>query len=240
MSENTDKRNATQRIEDLEKVVVELYQVMAQNKNVLENLLRSQGYMALIKDIAKLLNKKTDAIIQLATPETGINTNSVSDLVVKMNVEEMKSQVSGWLSSGNLAPSEEIAANSYVVLEEYQKDGTLANPRIQFRLDSQDATTGAALLGKKAGETISFGENKFDAKVLEIYALVDPNAPKAEAVVPDATPTAETAAPTETVSADAAQTPSQTGPSNEALAAPTESPVTEFVPSEPGMMTTAS
>ena len=150
MSDNTDKRTATQRIEDLEKVVTMLYQATAQSKNALENLLRSQGDMALVKDALKLLNKKTEAIIQSAAPETGITVQAVSALVVKMNVEDLTAQVAGFVASGHLTAADEVAADSYLVCEELAADGTQVNPRIQFRLDSQDASTQEAFRGKKA------------------------------------------------------------------------------------------
>ncbi len=178
-----DKRTATQRIEDLEKVVTMLYQATAQIKNATENLLKSQGDMVLVKDALKLLNKKVEAIVQVATPESGITVTSVSNLVVKMNVEDLTAQVAGYVSNGHLTPADEVAANSYLVCEEYNADGTLANPRIQFRLDSQTPETNASLTGKKVGDTVTFGENKFSAKILEIYTLAEPAA-EAPAAVP--------------------------------------------------------
>ena len=200
MSENTDTRTATQKIEDLEKVVTMLYQATAETKNAVENLLRSQGDMALVKDALKLLNKKTEAIILTATPETGITAAAVSALVIKMNVEDLTAQVAGYVENGHLAVAEEVADGTYLVCEESNAEGALVNPRIQFRLDSQDAATQAALKGKKVGDVTSFGDGKFTAKLLEIYTITDHKAPEAAA------PAAETApesAPAET----AAETP---------------------------------
>ena len=173
----TDNRTATQKIEDLEKVVTILYQAVGQMKNATEHLLKSQGDMALVKDALKLLNKKTEAIIQVAKPETGITVASVSTLVIKMNVDDLTAQVAGHVASGNLVATDTVAADSYLVAEELNADGTLANPRIQFRLDSQEPATVELLKGKKVGDTISFGENKFSAKLLEIYSVVEPKAP---------------------------------------------------------------
>lgn len=221
MSENTDKRNATQKIEDLEKVVTMLYQAVAQMKGGLENLMKAQGDLPLIKDALKLLNKKTEAIIQVAAPETGITVNSVSSLVVKMNVEDLTAQVAGHIASGNLSVTDVVADNSYLVCEELNADGSMANPRIQFRLDSQDSVTSDALKGKKVGDTVSFGDNKFSARILEIYSLVEPKAPDAPQE-----PTAPTEAPIPTAQV-----------SNDL---PTETPVEQFVPSDSSTMTTAS
>ncbi len=219
-----DNRTASQRIQDLEQVVTMLYQSTAQIKNAVENLLRTQSEMGLVKDALKLLNKKTEAIIQSAAPETGITVAAVSNLVISMNVEDLKAQVAGYIVSGHLAPTEEVAANTYLVCEEYNADGTVANPRIQFRLDSQDEATGEALKGKKVGDTISFGEGKFAAKILELYTLLEPKAPESasEAPAADTTPEAPQAAAPET------------------LPLPAETPVATFVPSEPGNMITAA
>lgn len=226
MSDTKDTRTATQKIEDLEKVVTVLYQATAQLKNATESLLRTQGEMNIVKDALKIFNKKTEAIIQAATPETGITVKSVSDLVVKMNVEELTAQVAGFVASGHLVAAEEVAANSYLVCEELGADGTLVNPRIQFRIDSQSEETVAALAGKKAGDTVSFGENKFSAKILEVYSLVEPKTPEVEAPTP-----AEASAP-EAPTAEVASAPTLDP-------LPPESPVTEFVPSDPSTMATA-
>jgi hypothetical protein len=227
-----DKRTATQKIEDLEKVVTMLYQSTAQIKNAVENLIKSQAEMGLVKDALKLLNKKTEDIIQSAAPETGISVASVSNLVISMNVEDLKAQVAGYVASGHLGAADEVADNTYLVCEEYNADGTVANPRIQFRLDSQDQATGELLKGKKVGDTISFGENKFAAKILELYTLLEPKAPEAAAEV----------APAETAEVTAETAPEATSQASapETLPLPPESPVVTFVPSEPGNMVTAA
>lgn len=238
-----DKRTATQKIEDLERVVTMLYQSTAQIKSVVENLIKSQAEMGLVKDALKLLNKKTEAIIQAAAPETGITVATVSNLVIGMNVDDLKAQVAGYLASGHLAATDEVSDNTYLVCEEYNADGTVANPRIQFRLDSQDQATRELLKGKKVGDTISFGENKFSAKILELYTLLEPKAP--EAAPAEAAP-AE-AAPAEAAPAETAEVPAETvskatsqASASEKLPLPPESPVATFVPNEPGNMVTAA
>jgi hypothetical protein len=173
MSDNTDKRTATQRIEDLEKVVTTLWQAAAEQKNVLENLIKAQGDMVTVKDAVKLLNKKIEAVVQVANPETGITVSSVSNLVITMNVQDLKNQVDGYLANGHVAPAGEVALNSFIVCEESNEKGELVNPRIQFRLDSQDKEIANTLVGKKVGESVSFGENKLSAKVLEIYTILE-------------------------------------------------------------------
>lgn len=208
MAENqVDKRTATQRIEDLERVASVLYQNQVVAKNATDALPKMAEDVSLLKDALKLLNKKTEAIIQAATPETGINVTTVSALVTKLVVDEMAAQVAAHVTNGHLVAANEgeVEANSYLVCEEYHPDGSLANARIQFPLTSQDEPTQTAMKGKKVGDTVSFGPDKFDAKVLEIYTMVEPKAPEAATETPAATETT-TDAPAETTTPEAAET----------------------------------
>jgi hypothetical protein len=219
MSEKTDTRTATQRIEDLEKVVTILYQGVNEAVNTAKGLPVLKNDIALLKEALKLLNKKTEAVILSAKAETGITLDAVTDLVTKMNVEELTAQVADYVKNGYLEPSDEASDNSYLVCEEYNVDGTLANPRIQFRVDSQNEETKTALKGKKAGDTVSFGENKLSAKVIEIYTLVQPKAP-------EATPVAETTqvATTETAPAATETTATQSETSDDSTTATESAP----------------
>ena len=220
MSDNKDTRTASQKIEDLEKVVTMLYQSVGSLDGAVKSLLGTQRDMVLVRDALQLLNKKTEAIIQSANPESGITTAAVSALVINMNIADLKAQVEGYVSRGNLVPTDEVTATSYLVCEEQDADGTVANPRIQFRLDSQDEVTQAALIGKKAGDTASFGEGKYTAKILEVYTLVDNPAPAAPTADNAAETGSQAAAPAETSAASA------TSATSEQSAPPEESPIT--------------
>jgi len=195
MSDNKDTRTATQKIEDLERVVSMLYQSVTALDGAVKSLMSTQRDMVLVRDALRLLNKKTEAIIQVATPESGITAVAVSDLVIKMNVDDLKAQVADYLQRGSLVPADEVSAKSYLICEEQNTDGTIANPRIQFRLDSQDPETQAAFTGKKVGDTVSFGEGKYPAKIIELYTLVDSPAPQATPPATEAPAQAAPAAP---------------------------------------------
>lgn len=197
MSDNVDKRTATQKIEDLEKVVTMLYQATGQLNQRVESLLQTQSDVTLIKDALKILNKKTEAIIQSASAESGITSEAVSALVVSMNVKEMADQTAAHVANGHLTASDTSGSNSFLVCEELQADGSVANPRIQFRMDSLDAANQELLSGKKVGDVVNFGEDKFSVKILEIYEVVNaPAAPAAEAPAAEAPAASTDAAPT--------------------------------------------
>ena len=241
MSENkADTRTATQRIEDLEKVLTVLYQAAQRHEDILGGLGGLKNDMTLVKDALKLINKRTDAIIQSASSDSGITSASVDTLVIQMNVAELVQQTANYVTAGHLAPTDTIVDNTFVVCEEHNSDGKVINPRIQFKLDTQDPATQESLKGKKAGDTVSFGENKFTVKVLEVYSLLDPNAPKAA----DPAPEAPAAAPSEAAPAaeSAPEAPAEQGApatATEANPLPPETPVVQFVPSEPNTMATA-
>ena len=185
---NTDKRTATQRIEDLEKVLTNLYQAVMTHREAIEALAPVKEDMLLVKDAVKLIHKRVEAVVLAAKPETGITSESVSDLLVKMNVIDLINQVKTYVDSGTITLSESVEDNSFLVCEEIDSSGVVVNPRIQFRLDSQDAATQESLKGKKAGESVSFGDGKLTARVLEVYSITpqkvpeatDPEAPAAE------------------------------------------------------------
>ncbi len=227
MSENTDKRTATQKIDDLEKVVTLLYQSLNQHKSVLEALQPLAKEVSVLKEVAKLLDRKTDAIVKVAKSETGIDVAAVKSQVEQWNIEDMKGQVAGHLTNGYLAPTDAVADDSYVVCEELAPDtGTVVNPRIQFRLDSQADETKNLLRGKKVGDTAKFGETKYDLKILEIYTLTTPKAPEATEQTTssdNSTGTTETTTESPTAEAPAGYVPPAfAGPDT----TPAETPVT--------------
>lgn len=230
MSENTDKRTATQKIDDLEKVVTVLYQSLNQHKGAIEALQSLGKEVSVLKEVAKLLDRKTDAIVKVAKAETGISVESVKATVEQWNIEDMKGQVAGHLANGYLAPTDTVADDSYVVCEELAPDtGAVVNPRIQFRLDSQADETKNLLRGKKTGDTAKFGETKYDLKVLEVYTLTTPKAPEAaapqaaeQAPSSDATETTESTTATEAAAPAGYVPPAFAGPDT----TPTETPVT--------------
>jgi hypothetical protein len=238
MSDNTDKRTATQKIEDLEKVVTMLCQTVFQLQNTNKALTQLQSDVGLLKHSTKLLDRKLDGVITSASSESGITLDSVKAFMIDASIKELKDQVANHLKNGELLPANEITANGFCVCEEYGTDGAVTDPRVQFRLDSQKKETVDALLGKKPGDLVTFGDNTFSVKILEVYAL--PPTPSPDAAPTDAAVSSETAPAASDASLDAPQTAAQTGPSNDNFtSAPTETPIETFV-SDAGSVTPAA
>ncbi len=210
MSENVDKRTATQKIEDLERVVTALYQANEKITNAIQQLAAVgeslQNDNNLMKDALKLLNRKVEAIVQVAASGSSINPESVNAAAVKLTVNEMSDQVAGFVKNGHITSSEEVALNSYVVVEELTQDGVVVNPRVQFRLDSQPKEVQDPLLGKKVGELANFGEGRYDVRVLEVYSILPPKSEVPAEAPPEAPAAPAEAAPAEVAAPEAPRT----------------------------------
>lgn len=238
MSDNTDKRTATQRIEDLEKVVTMVCQSVFQLQNANKALTQLQSDVGLLKHSAKLIDRKVDAVINSASSTSGISLESVKAFMIDASIKELKEQVANHLKNGELVEAAEITANGFCVCEEYGTDGSVTDPRVQFRLDSQKKETVDALLGKKPGDVVTFGDNTFSVKVLEVYALPPAPSPDAATTTEAAPAATETAADTSQPTAQETPTATQTGPSNDNFTSPpAETPVETFV-SDAGSVTT--
>lgn len=209
-AEQKDNRTASQRLDDVEKVAASLYSAIQQLVRVNDNIAKLVNDIPLLKEAAKLLNKRIDAVVTTANETTGINLNSVASKMIEMNVQELKEQVTTWELNGDLSPAETVTEKSFVVAEELTAEGTVANPRVQFPFASQNEDVGSKILGKKAGDTAEFGEGKFRLRLLEVYQINEPK----PASSGEATPVAEVSV-AETAPADD-QGPTTTSPASNA------------------------
>lgn len=211
--EQKDTRTATQRLDDLERVVASLYSAVNQLIQVNDKISKLVADIPLLHQAVKLLNRRIEGVVRAASESAGITIASVSAEVVKMNLEELKAQVAQGIADGHLSASEVITDTSFAVVEEFAPDGTVASERTQFPVGAQPDEVKAQLLGKKVGDTASFGPEKFSLKVLEVYQVNEPKAPEAAAV--------EAPAMEQTAAAPAE------APAPEAAPAPAEAPVAD-------------
>jgi hypothetical protein len=191
MSKNTDKRTATQRIEDLERAVMSLY-------NTADNMARD---LMTIKDAIKLLGNKSDATIKAINRGGEVNDEVVGNIMVENNIEELKEKVATLVTQGILTASDEVNESSFIVGRDVAQDGKVINPRIQFSFGGADlpAETKEKLKGAKVGDVVDFGPEKAKFEVQEVYRIGAPEAPAEESVA-----ASEESAP-EVVSSEAPQ-----------------------------------
>lgn len=197
MSNPNDKRTASQRIDDLERAVMSIF-------NVSNNMARDN---TLIKNAIKLLDSKLTAVVELLAGGKTVNDEAVSEIMKAKELQEFKDKVTNLVTQGFLVPADEIAEGAFVVGAETEPDaadgtpGKVVHARLQFTLASLDAAIQEKLKGAKAGSVVTFKDDALVFKVQEVYKIVNPTPPAAPA--PEAAAPAETPAATQS-STDAA------------------------------------
>lgn len=194
--QQTDKRTASQKIEDMERGLMAIYQTA-------DNMARD---MMLIKDALKLLGNKVDSIVKASVSGQPINDEVLSKIMVQNNVDELKKKVDNLIAQGILVPETTITEDSFIVGQDINAQGELASPRLQFVL----SVTGtkefqAKFLGAQVGQTLEIEEGKNKFMITESYAIQSPKAPEAPVAAPEVAPeTAPEQAPTEAPAAQPA------------------------------------
>jgi hypothetical protein len=168
MSNQADKRTAAQRIDDMERGLMALYQTA-------DNMARD---LMTIKEAIKLLGNKLDAVVKASNRGEQLNDEVISKIMVENNIEELKEKVQNLVNQGILQAAEEVSANSFVVGREVDENGQVQNPRMQFVVSALAENVKAKFPGAKAGQTLELEEGKWKFEILEVYNLVVPSAPQ--------------------------------------------------------------
>lgn len=203
----SDKRTASERIEDLERAVMSGFQV---SNSMARDIM-------IIKDALKLLGNKVDSIMKASRNGEALTDENISKIMLENNIEDLRGKVTALVNQGILAPTDTAGDNTFLVGSETEADGKVVHPRIQFTYGSLEKDLQDALKGKKAGEVVTFKEDKLRFVVKEIYNIVAPKAPQTEAEAEGApaqaaeqsSNSAAPAAPAATAAAPAAEQPAQ-------------------------------
>jgi len=162
--QQADKRTASQRIDDMERGLMALYQTA-------DNMARD---LMTIKEAIKLLGNKLDSVVKASNRGEKLTDETIAAIMVENNVEELKQKVQNLVTSGALVTAEEIGPNSFVVGREVAADGTVQNPRLQFVVSALQPEIKDKFPGRKAGERIELQEGKWAFEVLEVYNIQTP------------------------------------------------------------------
>lgn len=181
-------RPAGQRIEDLENAVMGAF-------NTMDHMARD---IMLHKDTIKLLSKKLNAVVEAVSNGEQPTDEVLNRIMTKNNVEELAHKVAELVAQGRLHPEEVSTENSFVVGEEFDENGVVANPRLQFAVSSLQDPLKGKIIGLKAGEAVSPEEGKLSFRLLETYRIGAPEAPAAEAPAESSETPAEASASGET------------------------------------------
>lgn len=162
------QRTATQRLGDLERALMALYQTA-------DNMARDIGT---IKDALKLLGNKVDAMVKATQRGEFMDDAVLTKIMIENNIEELKNKVDQLISQGFLAKNEEVTANSFIVGREVDEKGEVANPRLQFALSALAEPVRLKILGAKPGQLLELQEGKLKFEVLESYTIQTPKQPE--------------------------------------------------------------
>lgn len=183
MSQNekpVDGRNASQKIQDLENAMTQLY-------TVADTMSRDLGT---IKQAIKLLGNKVDSIVKASAAGESITDDVISRIMIENNCEELKQKVSIMQAQGILAPQETVEADCFIVGSEVNDEGTVVNPRLQFALYALAPELQEKIKGSKVGDTLTLEEGKLKFKVLESWKIQQPKVEAAQAPAAEAAPSA--------------------------------------------------
>ena len=170
-NQQADKRTASQRIDDMERGLMALYQTA-------DNMARD---LMTIKEAIKLLGNKLDSVVKATQRGEALNDETIAKIMVENNIEELKEKVTNLVGQGVLVATEEVTAQSFVVGRELGDDGSVANPRMQFVVSALNPDVRDKFPGAKVGQILTLQEGKWKFEVLEAYNIVTPQAPQAAA-----------------------------------------------------------
>lgn len=168
-NQQQDKRTASQRIDDMERGLMALYQTADQMARDLMT----------VKEAIKLLGNKLDSIVKASSRGEALNDEVIAKIMVENNVEELREKVTNLVNQGVLVAAEEVGPNSFVVGREIDENGKVANPRMQFVVSALQAEVRDRFPGAKAGQTLDLQEGKWKFEVQEVYNIQTPAAPEA-------------------------------------------------------------
>jgi hypothetical protein len=166
----TNKRNALQRVEEIERVIPNV--IGAVN----EGLGKLQQQISALVEVAEAL---TDAVGTDVINAKVVENRKTKD-ASKTAAEEEAIQKA--LTAGELVPADAIAETSLMVFTESDKDGKVleVGSRVQFSFMQLKPEFRAEVLGKKVGEKILVPEgHSFEVK--SIFTIVPKPATAAEA-----------------------------------------------------------
>jgi hypothetical protein len=181
MSETENKKNATERLEDLEKAIGQVIQMLQPMEIMAKDLMG-------LKDALKLMNNKVDSVVKSFNEGGEITDERLSAFMVENNVKELADKVANMVGSGLLVASDTVQSESFVVINEVDPSGKVVNPRMQFLLSAlQHEEVRTKLTGAKVGTNLTIGDQGASINVLEAYNIITPQA-DSEAKGPEAAP----------------------------------------------------
>jgi hypothetical protein len=175
-------------LDDLERALMSLFQNM-------ENLGRETNT---IRDAVRLLGNKVDALAKANIRGEQPTDETLSQIMIDNNVEELKGKVDGLVKAQVLVTTDIVSETSFIVGRELAADSDkVINPRLQFSLTALAKEVGDKIKGRLIGDIITVQEGQARFEILEVYNIQTPPvvAQQAAAPTPDAPATDASATP---------------------------------------------
>lgn len=157
-------RTATQRIDDLERGLMSMFQ---SGDSMARDLM-------IAKDALKLLNNKLNAVTKAVNEGTLPTEDVIAKHMIDANIEELKEKVTNLVNQGILKATEETEDRAFVVGREIDENGKVVNPRLQFALGSLNEGVREKIKLAKIGEPLTLEEGKLKFELLEAYSIQAP------------------------------------------------------------------
>lgn len=159
---------AAQRIENLEKTVDAIRKMIQVIGEELEKMQKNQLVIA----------KRLESTLKVAS-EGDLNEKNVNDYQIAQQVKELKEKVDLLVSQGVLLEVPEITKGTdFVIGQEVNEEGEVISPRTQATIQTLPQEVQDKLMGKKAGDLVSFDQGKLSFLVKEVYSIQSNEAPK--------------------------------------------------------------
>lgn len=209
MSEE-NKKNASERLEDLETSMGQVGQALSSLEGLISDVMG-------LKEALKLLNNKLDAVVQASNAGEPLSEDNLNKYMAQNKAKELADKVAQLVSSGIFAATDTVKADSFVVINEANKDGEIVNLRAQFQLSALNhEEIRNKLNGAKVGANIPVGDQGNSFNVLEVYDMVpvktSETAPVEAPAATEVTPAEATPAPAENSAPEAAPAPAAEAP----------------------------
>lgn len=192
-----DNRNASQKIQDLENAMMQLYQTV-------DAMARDLGT---VKEAIKLLGNKVDSIVKASSKGEVISDDVISRIMIENNCEELKQKVTVMQAQGILVAQEQVGTDSFVVGAELNDKDETVNPRLQFALYVLSPELQEKIKGSKVGDVLTLQEGKLRFKVLESYQIQQPKTAETAVTADQVASTEQAATGTQTVDTEASAVP---------------------------------
>lgn len=173
-TENKPLRSSAERLAEVEARVEALTESMNGFLDALKTVLMKISDVEITQEQA--IKRLSDDLRALKGTLADSNPNlneMVREKAVENKISELTNALDLMKEQGTLvAGNGEVTEKSFLVLQEFNKEGDIISARTQVLFAGLDSEIQNSLLGKKVGENVDLGESRAVVSIQEIYEVV--------------------------------------------------------------------